>query len=346
MLKLLQELCALPGVSSREKAVRDYLCTQAEPYASSIRTDPFGNLIVFKKGQKSTGNALLLDAPMDEVGVMISGYTEDGSLRFQCVGGIDRRTLIGKRIYLGERCIPGVFGMKPIHLTSREERKSLPKEKELYIDIGCSKKEEAQMLVPLGEVGVFASDCGSFGNGLFRGKGAGNRAACGILLQLIKDELPCDCTFVFSAQREVGARGAFGSAFSVKPEIVLALDSCAAWDFPGVSEADCVSRIGKGAVLPLYDQRTAYDRTLFEKLRTLAENSQIAWQMQEGKGPLGNAGVYRTRASGTRAAGIALPVRYRHGPAEVISLRDAEQVLNLSRAFLSAMADEMEEKGC
>ena len=113
MLDLTRTLCALPGVSSREEAVREFIAQTIRPYVKWMKVDAMGNLIAFKEGKKHTGSKLLLDAHMDEVGVMVTGYTEQGCLRFAFVGGVDRRVVIGKRVYLGKERILGVFGMKP-----------------------------------------------------------------------------------------------------------------------------------------------------------------------------------------------------------------------------------------
>ena len=127
MLEQLKTLCALNGVSGDEGAVRDYIRREAEPYADSIRTDAMGNLIVHKKGKKRTGNKLLLAAHMDEVGVIVTGITEQGFLRFDFVGGVDRRVALGKPVVLGDARVPGIIGLKAIHLVSRDEMKRCPK---------------------------------------------------------------------------------------------------------------------------------------------------------------------------------------------------------------------------
>ena len=108
MIETLKTLCALSGVSSFEDPVRDYLMEQAGPFADSVRTDALGNLIVFKKGAKTTGNKLMLCAHMDEVGLIVRRITDDGYLKFACVGGIDRRVLIGKRVFVGWNRVPGI----------------------------------------------------------------------------------------------------------------------------------------------------------------------------------------------------------------------------------------------
>ena len=134
-----------------------------EPYADSVRVDAMGNLIVFKRGAKSAGNKLMLCAHMDEVGLIVKSVTDEGYLKFGCVGGIDRRVLLGKRVSVGEKGIPGVIGLKAIHLTTDEERKKVPKLTDLYIDIGAKDRAEAESQVELGDVCAFAGDVAEFG---------------------------------------------------------------------------------------------------------------------------------------------------------------------------------------
>ena len=159
MLKdTIRELCLLDGVSSFEEDVRAYIKAAAAPYADEMRVDPMGTLIVFKKGKKSTGSKLLLAAHMDEVGLIIRSITDDGYLKFACVGGIDRRVLIGKTVRVGKSRIPGVIGLKAYHLVSEEEEKKVPKVEDLYLDIGARSKEDAEKLVEIGDFAAFDSD--------------------------------------------------------------------------------------------------------------------------------------------------------------------------------------------
>ena len=132
MIETLKTLCALNGVSGDEDAVRDYLRTQAEPYADAVRTDALGNLIVFKRGRRATGSKVLLCAHMDEVGLIVTRATEDGFLKFDFVGGVDRRVVLGKPVELGPDRAPGIVGMKAIHMLTAEERKKVPKTDSLY----------------------------------------------------------------------------------------------------------------------------------------------------------------------------------------------------------------------
>lgn len=340
MLNLLKQLCALSGVSSWEDEVRDFIRTQAQPYADSIRTDAIGNLIVFKKGKKPTGNKLLLSAHMDEVGLMVKKIEDDGTLRFSSVGGIDRRVLLGKRVFVGEKRIPAVVGSKPIHLTTKEERKSVPKLDQLYLDIGAETREEAEQLVSLGDVATFDPEWMEFGNGMLKAKAIDDRVGCAVLLKLLQEELPMDCTFVFSAQEEVGTRGAFGYAFSVKPEIALVVEGTTASDIPGTPEHMKVCAPGLGPVIPFMDGGTIYDRGLFELLRDLAEKHQIPWQTKHRvAGGTDGRTIQRSRC-GVRVAGVAAAVRNIHTPSGVASLADCEEMLKLARLFIQAVAEE------
>ena len=341
MLKLVKELCALSGVSSWEDEVRDFIRARAERYADSIRTDAIGNLIVFKRGTKHTGNKLLLSAHMDEVGLMITRIEEDGSLRFDSVGGIDRRVLLGKKVYIGRNRIPGVIGARPVHLTTKLERKQVPKMDKLYLDIGASGREEAEALVELGDVAVFGPECVEFGNGFIKAKAIDDRIGCAIMLKLLEEELPLDCTFVFSCQEEVGTRGAFGYAFSVQPEVALILEGTTAADIPGTPEDQRVCVPGDGPVISLIDGGTVYDRELFGLLRDLADRHGIPWQIKRMIAGGTDARTIQRSREGVRVAGISAAVRYIHSPSSVAAVADFEPMLNLARLFLQRMAEEI-----
>ena len=341
MLELLKELCRLNGVSGAEDPVRNFIQTQAQPYADSLRSDALGNLIVFKRGKKSTGNKLLLAAHMDEVGVIVTRITEEGFLKFDFVGGVDRRVAIGKPVVLGENEIPGLIGLKAIHLVSREEEAKVPTTDALYIDIGAKDREEAEKLVPPGTYGSFVGPPQEFGQGFLKAKAIDDRIGCAIMLELLKEDLPLDVTFAFTAQEEVGTRGAFGSAFSVSPEVALVLETTTAADLPGVEGARRVCAPGKGPVISYMDGATIYDRDLFENLRRLAEEHGIPWQTKEYIAGGNDARTIQRSRSGVRVAALSAAVRYLHAPATVGSLADFENMWKLTRLFLADQAAQL-----
>lgn len=338
LIDTLKTLCALPGVSSREDAVRDYIRSQIAPHVDTLRVDAMGNLIAEKKGRVPGPKKLMLAAHMDEVGLIIRAITEEGYLKFSCVGGIDRRVLLGKRVLVGERQLPGVIGLKAYHLTSAEEEKKVPKLKDLYLDIGAGSREEAEAQVRLGDVAVFDSDVVEFGHGLLKAKAIDDRIGCAVMVELCKEDLPMDCTFAFTVQEEVGTRGAFGAAFSVTPDIALVLEGTTAADLPAMADRQKVCAPGKGPVVPFMDGATVYDRGLFELLRDLAEQHGIPWQTKEYLSGGTDAGAIQRSKEGVRVAAISAAVRYLHAPSSVASLEDCRQILALARLFLEAVS--------
>lgn len=341
MLDLLKELCALNGVSGDENAVRAFIREKAEPYADSIRTDALGSLIVFKKGKKPTGNKLMLAAHMDEVGVIVTKITDEGFLKFDFVGGVDRRVAIGKPVVLGEKKVSGVIGLKAIHLVSRDEMKKVPKTDSLYIDIGAKDKEAAEALVELGVYGSFVGRPEELGNGFLKAKAIDDRVGCAVLLELLKEDLPLDVNFAFTAQEEVGTRGSFGAAFSVTPEIALVLETTTAADLPGVEDHRKVCAPGKGPVISYMDGAAIYDRNLFEALRDLAEEHNIPWQTKEYIAGGNDARTIQRTKAGVRVAAMSAAVRYLHAPASMGSVADFEHMLKLTRLFLAHVAQSL-----
>lgn len=334
MLELLRQLCLLNGVSGDEGEVRAFLRAQAEPYADSIRTDALGNLIVFKKGARVTGNRLLLAAHMDEVGIIVTHITDEGFLKFGFVGGVDRRIAIGKPVVLGPDRVPGIIILKAIHLTDKAELKKVPKTDSLYIDIGAASREEAMKKVPLGTYGSFVSQPEEFGDGFFKARAIDDRIGCAIMLELLKEELPLDVTFAFTAQEEVGTRGAFGAAFSVTPQVALVLETTTAADLPGVDSHRRVCAPGKGPVISYMDGSTIYDRGLFEDLRRLAEDNGIPWQTKEYIAGGNDARTIQRTKQGVRVAAMSAATRYLHAPSSVASVADFKNMLELTRLFL------------
>lgn len=343
LTETIQELCLLSGVSSYEDEVRAYIKEKAAPYADELRVDAMGTLIVFKKGKRPTGNKILLAAHMDEVGLMVRRITDEGYLKFDCVGGIDRRVLLGKKVLLGKGKIPGVIGLKAIHLTTAEEREKLPKLEDYYIDIGAKDKETAEKHTFVGDFAAFESDCVLFGDGLIKAKALDDRVGCAIMLELLKEDLPMDCTFAFTVQEEVGCRGAHGAAFSVAPKVALILETTTAADLAGMEGHKQVCAPGKGPVVPFMDGGSVADRGLFELLRDLAEKNDIPWQTKHFIAGGNDASVIQRSRAGVRTVVMSAAVRYLHAPSSVAAVRDFDHMLSLARLFIDAISQEEEE---
>ena len=340
MIELMKELCALPGPSGCEDAVRAFVLKRVKPFADEIRTDAIGNVMVFRKGRKALDRPVVLCAHMDEVGVIIKKITEDGMLKFGFVGGVDPRVVIGRPVRFGD--VPGVIGIKAVHLTTAAERRTMPKTKNLYIDIGATSRAAAEKLVSLGDYGVFDSAVVEFGDGLIKAKAIDDRVGCAALLKLIEDEPPIDTWFCFTVQEETGLRGAASMAFALDPGFAMVLEGTTAADLAEVEGADAVCRVRGGVVLPFMDGATIYDAALFELLRDACTKRGIPWQTKTRVAGGTDAGRIHKSRAGVRVCAAAAPVRYIHSPSSVAAKADCEAVLAAARAFLEELGGDDE----
>lgn len=337
---IVRELCALPGVSGCEDAVRDYISRRIAPYAEEMHTDAMGSLIAFVRGRRGAPKCgkIMLAAHMDEVGVIVTDVGDDGFLRFDFVGGVDRRVAMGKRVTLyGRQTVRGVIGLKPIHLTEGDEKKRIPKLSELYIDIGCADGESARRLVSPGDVGCFDGTPVMFGDGFLRAKAIDDRVGCAVMISLIESGVPVDAWFAFTVQEEVGCRGAAAAAWKIGADTAIVLEGTTAADLPSLKGAQRVCAPGRGPVIPFMDGGTIYDRALFETLTALADEKGIPWQTKTRIAGGTDASAIQRTASGTHVAAISAAVRYIHSPSCVGCMRDFEDMERLAGAYLETL---------
>ncbi len=335
MTELIKTLCELPGVSGCEDEVRKYIRKAAEPFADEIREDSMGNLMVFRHGKKAPQRPVVLCAHMDEVGVIVKKVTDDGMLKFGFVGGVAPRVMIGKLVRFGD--VSGVVGIKAVHLTTAEERKTMPKTKDLYIDIGASSKAEAEKKVPLGEYGVFDSHAVSFGDGMLKAKALDDRIGCAALLRLLEEEPPVDAWFCFTVQEEVGLRGAAVMAYELDPGFALVLETTTAADLPEVKYGKTACHIRGGVVIPFMDAATIYDAELFKLMRGACEKRGIPWQTKTRVAGGTDAGRIHKARTGARVCSLAVPVRYIHSPSSVAAISDCKLLREAAKAFLEEL---------
>lgn len=335
MIETLKELCALPGISGREDKVRDYIISKIEGKCE-YSIDPLGNLIVFKKGKHPAKNKVMIDAHTDEVGLIVTGIDDKGYIKFAKVGGIDTRVIIGRNVRIGENNIPGVLGIKPIHLVKKSEEADIPDSNSLYVDIGADTKEEAEKLVSPGEEIHFDDEFTEFGDGFICSKAIDDRAGCAIMIDLICSELEYDCYFSFSVQEEVGGRGAATSTFTVRPDYAIAVETTTAADISGVKGSDRVCVCGEGGTVSFMDGGTVYSNALYKRTLQVAADKGIKVQTKTRVAGGNNAGQIHKTAGGVKVIAVSVPCRYLHSPCCVCKYEDIES----SRELIRAMAEE------
>ncbi|MBR3692387.1 MAG: M42 family peptidase [Clostridia bacterium] len=331
MKELLRTLCALPGISGYEDAVRDFIRAELAPFADEMHTDAAGNLVVFKRGKNRPQNRVLFAAHMDEVGFLITHIREDGLLKFGTVGGFDPRVLIGRRILIGEKAVPGVISLKAIHLFEKEERENVPKLSSLSVDIGATSRAEAEAVVSPGDWAVFDTEYTEYGDGRVLAKALDDRAGCLALMELCKGELPYDTWFGFTVGEELGLGAAF-LADTLCPDRAIICEGTTAADLPGTPDHRKVCRQGEGAVLVYMDNRTVYHPAMFRALCAAAEGIGAPHQVKEYISGGTDAGAIHISARGVRCGGIAVAVRSIHSSASTASLADIRAMCDIARA--------------
>ncbi len=330
MLDLLQKLCETNGVSGREDAVRKLILTEIKEHCD-CRVDPLGNILAFKQGKHRPAMTVMLDAHMDEVGLIITSVTENGFLKFRTVGGIQTETLLFRRVMVGS--IPGVISGKPIHLLGSEEQKKLPKPESLYIDIGVASKEEALALVHVGDTAVITGDFIQMGDTV-KAKALDDRVGCAILISLLRSQAEYDFHAVFSVQEEIGLRGAKVAAYTVNPQAAILLETTTAADIAGVEPENRVCSLGAGPVISFMDRATVYDRAFYNA----AFSAGIPCQPKAAATGGNNAGSVHLSRGGVRTIAVSVPCRYIHSPSCVCKISDIENTYRMAEYMLCEIA--------
>lgn len=334
-MKLLKKLCDLNGISGREDEVRAFILKEIDGFCEA-KVDKLGNIIATKNGVKTPANKLMISAHMDEVGMIVTAIKSDGSLSIAPVGGVDPMVVIGRQVVVlnGGKALNGVIGAKAIHHLSTDERKTPPTFEQLFVDIGAASKEEAQKSVSLGDSVCFDAEFLSLGEGKLIGKAIDDRLGCAIMIELIKEDLPFDTTFVFTVQEEVGTRGATAAAFTVAPDISIVLESTTAADIPSAKEEKRVCELGKGAVVSYMDRSTIYDKELYMLAFETAAAENIAIQTKTMVAGGNDSGAIHLSRGGVRAVSISAPTRYLHSPSCVIAEADFDACRDLAKALI------------
>ena len=330
---LTRTLCALPGPSGFESPVRDFIADYIRPFADEVRTDVLGSVTAVKKCGVDGAETLLLDAHMDEIGLIVTA-AEDGFLRFAKLGGVDARTLAAREVtILADPPLYGVIDTMPPHvLSDGDTDKAVPIDK-LAIDAGLT-QEEAERLVPPGTPVVFEGDCAELG-GWLCGKALDDRACAAILIKAFEAlsamPLERDIALLISTQEEVGSRGAIVGAWNTAPERAIIVDVTFSKTPHG---GDVTTEAGRGAAIGIGPNM---NRAMTEALFELARKNDIPVQPEVCPGDSGtNAEVIQVSRGGVATALVSLPIRYMHTPVEMALCDDMESVRRLITAYAAS----------
>ena len=322
-MKLLKMLTQAASPSGNEERIRSIIKEGAMPFADEIYEDVSGNLIVRKKG---AGKKLMLDAHMDEIGIIVTYIEENGLLRFSNLGGLALYSAVSQRV----RFLNGAGGSVYRDMNGEKEF-SLS---DMYIDIGAESREDAEKIVSVGDVAVFE---GSFEEKENRvvSKALDDRVGCFILLEVLKkvENPKNDLYFVFSVSEELGLRGAKTAVYNVNPDYAVAVDVTRTGDVPGKTKM--AVKLGGGAAIKVKDSSVLCHPLMKNKLKAVAEEKQIPYQMEVLESGGTDTGAIQHAIGGVPSGCVSVPTRYIHTPAEMVDKRDVEACIKLLSALIA-----------
>ncbi|HWI41742.1 MAG TPA: M20/M25/M40 family metallo-hydrolase [Verrucomicrobiae bacterium] len=341
-LAFLKRLLAAPSPSGYEERataiIAEYL-----PRNIEATYDRLGTLSALLRGEDSRHKVMLM-AHADEVGLTVRYIDENGFVWFSHIGGVDYRGLPGKKVTIHGRNgdVPGVVGLKPVHLCTPEERRTLPPPEELFIDIGAASREEAAAAVAVGDPASFDSSVTHLLGGRIASRGLDDKSGCFVLAEVLTrlaqsgEKPPYDILGIFTAQEEIGLRGATVAAHSAEASIGICIEADICSDYPGIDRRKYGEMgVARGPILP---RSPAVDRTLFRYLSSVAEREGITVQVTDLVHPdETEVSEMQISREGVATALVMIPLRYMHSTAEVVSLADMENAIGLLTAALAGM---------
>lgn len=325
-LDLFKTLTELPGAPGFEHQVRKFMKEQLAKYADEVIQDRLGSIFGVKRG-KEGGPVVMAAGHMDEVGFMVTSITDNGMIRFQPLGGWWNQVLLAQRVEIitDNGPVPGVIGSIPPHLLDEEKRKKPMEIKNMLIDIGADDREDAekigvkpgQQIVPVCPFTPLAN------RKKIMAKAWDNRFGCGLSIELLKElkdeSLPNTLYAGATVQEEVGLRGAQTAASMIRPDIFFALEASPANDMTGDKQE--FGRLGKGALIRIYDRTMVSHQGMLEYVLDTAETHRIPYQYFASQGGT-DAGRVHTANEGVPSAVIGIPARYIHTSAAIIHTDD------------------------
>lgn len=332
MKTLLKQLTETFGPSGYEENVRKLVQAEVKSLADEVRVDALGNLIVRKKPTKASKSVrkIMIAAHMDEIGLMVSHVDANGFVRFASIGGVFRRYVLGGRV----RFLNGTQGV--IGYDRLENLQQLPAQDKIFIDVGATSKKDCP--VKVGDVAAFDRPFTDMGNRLVA-KSMDDRVGVLVAIETLRalTSTPYDVYFVFTAQEEVGARGAATSAYGVDPDLALAIDVTPAADTPDALKMEMA--LGQGPCVKIRDVGALSDPRIVKWMISTAEKHKLPYQREVLLlGGTDAESIQITRA-GVPSGCLSIPVRYVHSPSEMVDYTDVQNSVKLLTALLHTPID-------
>lgn len=345
MKELIKTLSNMRGISGYEYRINEKVREMLLPYCDSAEIDRLCNVIAVKKCGKANAKKVLIEAHIDEIGLMVKDIDENGYITIVNVGGIDPRILPSAEVIVhGKRDIKGVIGAKPPHLLEDGEADKSSKMKDMAVDTGLL-AEEVKSIVSIGDSITMATEATELLGDRITGKSLDDRACVAAVITVLKNlekvKLPVDVYAVCAAKEEVGGFGAMTAAYSINPDIAIAIDVCHGITPDNSKDA---YEIGDGCVITMGPN---IHPGISERLISTAGEYNIKHQLEVEGGNTGtDAWVMQVVGEGIPTGLLSVPLKYMHTTVETISVSDVKAVSDLLTFFLQNLDCEMEEWLC
>ncbi len=338
-----QRILETPSPSGYEQPVQRLVREYVSGFADEVTTDLHGNVIACcNPGAKLR---VMFAGHADQIGLLVTHINDEGFIYTNTIGGWDPQQLVGQRmtIYAADGPVPAVIARKPIHLLDQDERKQVVKTKELWLDIGAKKKEEAAEVVRVGDPITLELGYQEMRNGLANSPGMDDKSGLWVCLEALRraksSALEVSLYAVATVQEEIGLRGATTSAYGVNPQVGIAVDVTHATDCPTIDknqEGDV--KLGGG---PVIYRGPNMNPVVVEHLREAADNGDIKCQWAaSGRGTGTDANAMQLSRAGVAAGLVSVPNRYMHSAVEMISLEDLDSCADLLARFAKGIKAE------
>ena len=343
MRSLLKDLVSLHGPCGFEHDVARYLYNRLKDRADEIWVDGLGSVIVKMQGAHP-GPTLMLSAHADEVGFIVKKIEKNGLIRFEKVGGHDDRILLSERVVIKTQdgtLRQGVIGCISCHMLRFDNPQLVRKHSEMYIDVGAKDAEGvARLGIRVADPITWYTPYEEFGEGRVMGHGFDDRAGCAVLCKCLEDidfsKVHGTVYGVFSAQEELGLRGARVASQQITADVALAIDTTACSDtFEAMMDNTMI--LGGGVGIKAMDFSLLASLSVRKKLTQLAEEHDIPHQIEIFCGIGTDAGEMHKEKAGVPTSVLSIPSRYAHCPVEVLDLGDLQATYDLLSAFILAM---------
>ena len=325
MKKLLEKLTQTSGVSGYEKEIRELIRKEIEPYADEIQVDVMGNLIVRKGKKTEDGKRIMISAHMDEIGLMVSHVDEHGFVYVAAIGGVNPLTCFGARVKFQN-------GTEGVVYAETKKMDKVPTMAQLFVDVGASSPENCP--VKTGDVAVFVRPFLDLGDRMVS-KAMDDRIGCLVAIQALQaiKKTPHELYFVFSTQEEVGLRGARTSAYSINPDMGIAIDVTMAADTPHCEPGN--PTLGNGPCIKVRDGSLIAHPKVIQAMKEAAEEANVKTQMEVLRFAGTDASAIQMVHSGVPAGCLSIASRYIHSPSEMVDTQDVNDSIVLLTQLLS-----------